>query len=100
MVLCAPIKPKNMPLPIRPEKSLIGSKRGFFREEMNREKQPMSTRCAAVRKTCAGPEQTKKKFQIAPFAYYFDPREEIDASLREGTAFAETLRARTPSKFG
>ncbi len=35
----------------------------------------------------------------AALAYYFDHREEIDASLREGKAFAEALRERTPSKL-
>src|SRR4051812_37499366 len=35
----------------------------------------------------------------AALAYYFDHREEIDQSIREGEAFAEALRARTPSKL-
>ncbi len=35
----------------------------------------------------------------AALAYYFDHREEIDASIREGNAFAEALRERTPSKL-
>jgi uncharacterized protein (DUF433 family) len=34
----------------------------------------------------------------AALAYYFDHREEIDRSIAEGEAFAEALRARTPSK--
>ncbi len=34
----------------------------------------------------------------AALAYYFDHREEIDARMTEDSAFAETLRARTPSK--
>ncbi len=34
----------------------------------------------------------------AALAYYYDHREEIDASIREGEAFAEVMRARTPSK--
>ncbi len=34
----------------------------------------------------------------AALAYYFDHREEIDARLTEDGAFAEALRARTPSK--
>jgi uncharacterized protein (DUF433 family) len=33
----------------------------------------------------------------AALAYYFDHREEIDTRMTEGRAFAETLRARTPS---
>lgn len=33
----------------------------------------------------------------AALAYYFDHREEIDARMVEGGAFAEALRARTPS---
>ena len=36
----------------------------------------------------------------AALAYYFDHREGIDASIREGQAFAEALRAQTPSKLG
>ena len=35
----------------------------------------------------------------AALAYYFDHREAVDASIREGRAFAEALRARTPSKL-
>ncbi len=35
----------------------------------------------------------------AALAYYFDHREEIDNSIRDGEAFAETLRERTPSKL-
>lgn len=35
----------------------------------------------------------------AALAYYFDHRDAIDASIREGEAFAEALRARTPSKL-
>ena len=35
----------------------------------------------------------------AALAHYFDHREEIDASIREGKAFAEALRERTPSKL-
>ena len=36
----------------------------------------------------------------AALAYYFDHREEIDASIRDGNAFAESLRERTtPSKL-
>lgn len=34
----------------------------------------------------------------AALAYYFDHREEIDARMTEDSAFAKTLRARTPSK--
>jgi uncharacterized protein (DUF433 family) len=33
----------------------------------------------------------------AALAYYFDHREEIDARITEDRAFAEALRARTPS---
>lgn len=33
----------------------------------------------------------------AALDYYFDHREEIDARMREDRAFAEPLRARTPS---
>ena len=33
----------------------------------------------------------------AALAYYFDHRQEIDARMIEDRAFAETLRARTPS---
>jgi uncharacterized protein (DUF433 family) len=35
----------------------------------------------------------------AALAYYFDHREEIDRSIKEGEAFAEALRQRTPSKL-
>lgn len=35
----------------------------------------------------------------AALAYYFDHRAEIDESIREGDAFAEALRERTPSKL-
>ncbi len=35
----------------------------------------------------------------AALAYYFDHRVEIDASIREGEAFVEALRERTPSKL-
>jgi hypothetical protein len=31
-------------------------------------------------------------------AYYFDHQTEIDRSIEEGNAFAEALRAKTPSK--
>ena len=34
----------------------------------------------------------------AALAYYFDHRSEIDRSIEEGEAFAETLRQRNPSK--
>ena len=34
----------------------------------------------------------------AALAYYFDHREEIDQSIKDGEAFAEELRRRTPSK--
>ena|SRR5215468_8054332 len=34
----------------------------------------------------------------AALAYYFDHRAEIDRAMEEGTAFAESLRQRTPSK--
>lgn len=34
----------------------------------------------------------------AALAFYFDHREEIDRSIREGEAFAEALRQRMPSK--
>jgi uncharacterized protein (DUF433 family) len=33
----------------------------------------------------------------AALAYYFDHREEIDARMKEDRAFAEALRAQTPS---
>ena len=36
----------------------------------------------------------------AALAYYFDHRAEIDHSRREGEAFVEALRQRTPSKIG
>jgi uncharacterized protein (DUF433 family) len=35
----------------------------------------------------------------AALAYYFDHREEIERSIKEGEAFAEELRQRTPSKL-
>jgi uncharacterized protein (DUF433 family) len=35
----------------------------------------------------------------AALAYYFDHRVEIDASVREGEAFVDALRKRTPSKL-
>lgn len=35
----------------------------------------------------------------AALAYYFDHRAEIDESIRDGNAFAEALRERTPSKL-
>ena len=35
----------------------------------------------------------------AALAYYFDHREEIDRRIAEDHAFAEALRARTPSKL-
>ncbi len=34
----------------------------------------------------------------AALAYYYSHREEIDASIREGEAFAEAMQARLPSK--
>ncbi len=34
----------------------------------------------------------------AALAYYFDHREEMDRSIAEGEAFAESLRKSTPSK--
>lgn len=34
----------------------------------------------------------------AALTYYFDHRTDIDRSIEEGNAFAESLRARTPSK--
>lgn len=34
----------------------------------------------------------------AALAYYFDHRAEIDRSIEEGEAFAESLRQQTPSK--
>jgi uncharacterized protein (DUF433 family) len=34
----------------------------------------------------------------AALAYYFDHRDEIDRSIAEGEAFAESLRQQTPSK--
>jgi uncharacterized protein (DUF433 family) len=34
----------------------------------------------------------------AALAYYYDHREEIDRSIAESRAFAEGLKARTPSK--
>ena len=33
----------------------------------------------------------------AALAYYYDHREEIDASIREGQAFVEALRKQSPS---
>lgn len=35
----------------------------------------------------------------AALAYYFDHREEIDASIAESKAFAQALKERTPSKL-
>ncbi len=35
----------------------------------------------------------------AALAFYFDHRTEIDESIREGEAFVEALRERTPSKL-
>jgi uncharacterized protein (DUF433 family) len=35
----------------------------------------------------------------AALAYYFAHREEIDQSIREGKAFVEEMRQRTPSKL-
>jgi uncharacterized protein (DUF433 family) len=35
----------------------------------------------------------------AALAYYFAHREEIDASIREGRAFIEEMRRKTPSKL-
>lgn len=35
----------------------------------------------------------------AALAYYFDHREEIDASIRASEGFAESLRRQTPSKL-
>jgi len=35
----------------------------------------------------------------AALAYYFDHREEVDASILESDAFAEKLRRETPSKL-
>ena len=35
----------------------------------------------------------------AALAYYFDHRAEIDRSIAEGQAFAETLRRQSPSKL-
>jgi uncharacterized protein (DUF433 family) len=35
----------------------------------------------------------------AALAYYFDHREEIDRSLAEGAAFAQAVRASTPSRL-
>ena len=35
----------------------------------------------------------------AALTYYFDHRAETDESIREGEAFAEALRGRTPSKL-
>jgi uncharacterized protein (DUF433 family) len=32
-------------------------------------------------------------------AYYYDHREEIDASIRDSQAFAESVKHRTPSKL-
>jgi hypothetical protein len=34
----------------------------------------------------------------AALAYYFDHQSDIDRSIDEGQAFADALRARTPSK--
>ena len=36
----------------------------------------------------------------AALAYYFDHREEIDQSIREGEEFAEALRQKMPSRLG
>ena len=36
----------------------------------------------------------------AALAYYFDHREEIDQSIKEGEEFAEALRQKTPSRLG
>lgn len=35
----------------------------------------------------------------AALTYYFDHRSEIDQTIEEGRAFAETLRQQTPSKL-
>jgi len=35
----------------------------------------------------------------AALAYYYDHREDIDASIREGEALAEAMRKETPSKL-
>ncbi|HEV3164234.1 MAG TPA: DUF433 domain-containing protein [Isosphaeraceae bacterium] len=35
----------------------------------------------------------------AALAYYYDHREQIEADIREGEAFADTLRAGAPSVF-
>lgn len=35
----------------------------------------------------------------AALAYYFDHREDLDQTIQESEAFAEALRARTPSKL-
>jgi len=35
----------------------------------------------------------------AALSYYFDHRGEIDRSIREGEAFVEALRAKTPSQL-
>ena len=35
----------------------------------------------------------------AALAYYFDHRQEIDQSIKEGHAFAKVLRKQTPSKL-
>jgi hypothetical protein len=35
----------------------------------------------------------------AALAYYFDHREQIEADIREGRAFADRLRAGAPSIF-
>lgn len=34
----------------------------------------------------------------AALTYYFDHREEVDQSIRQGEVFADALRGRTPSK--
>ena len=35
----------------------------------------------------------------AALAYYFDHREEVEATMRDGEAFVEAFRAETPSKL-
>ena len=59
----------------------------------------------AVPELCRYTDEIATKYNLsladvyAALAYYFDHREEIDTSIREGKAFAEALRERTPSKL-
>jgi uncharacterized protein (DUF433 family) len=52
-----------------------------------------------------GPDEMAAEYDLtlgdvyAALTYYFDHREEIDRTIRDGQAFAEGLRQRTPSKL-